>query len=491
MYTRQSQDRTGDELGISRQRDDALSLARTRGLNVVREHADNDVSASGRRRRPGFEALLADLDSGRAQVVVAWDLTRLTRNPRDTVRLLEVGERRGITIALVRGSDMDLSTPAGRLTASVLASVARHEIEQKSDRQRRAALQAAEQGRRVGGRRPFGYEQDGQTVRESEASAIRDAYTAVLEGVPLAQVAADWNSRGLHTPQASRDGSASTWTGQTVGPVLLNPRYAGLRSHVTARVREQYKDPRKARIAGIVGQAAWDGLVSEDTWRAVVEVLTDPARSHPGRTPQALLTGVGLCGLPGDVVLKDRDGQEAARVCGHTVHRGGASPASGGRYPTYRCSGPVEHLVRKAEPVDDWIGMVVVERLSRPDARLLLQRNTGPDVAVLRREVKALRKRLDGLATLLADEVLTEAGVRRESARLKAKIAETEQLLADNGRVDVLGPLIEADDKQAAWDALDTARQRLVVDTLMIVALRSTGRGTRTFRPESVEIIWR
>lgn len=493
IYLRQSQDRAGEELGITRQREDALTLAKARGLRVVREHIDNDLSASGRRHRPGFEALLSDVGSGNASVVIAWDLTRLTRNARDTLRLLEAGQKSGTTLALCRGSDMDLSTPSGRLMAGVLAQVAQHEIDQKSDRQRRAALQAAEQGRRIGGRRPFGYELDGMTIRETEASAIRDAYTAVLEGVPLSQVARDWNALGLYTPQAARDGSRSPWEGQTVRQTLLNPRYAGLRSHVTDRIREQHPDPRKARIAGIIGQAAWDGLVSEDVWRAVVEMVTDPARSTPGRTPQALLTGVALCGRPGDKVLTDRDGQEVARVCGHTVHRGGASPASGGRYPTYRCSGPVEHLVRKAEPVDEWIGMVVVERLSRPDARKLLERNTGPDVKVLRREVKALRERLDGLAALLADDVLTEAGVRRESARLKAKIAETELALADHGRADILGPLVLAEDTQAAWDALkgDTARQRLIVDTLMTVALYSTGRGTRVFRPETVEIIWR
>ena len=55
-------------------------------------------------------------------------------------------------IALVRGSDIDMSTPAGRLSADILASVARHEIEQKADRQRRAVEQAVEP--RPSGRRP-------------------------------------------------------------------------------------------------------------------------------------------------------------------------------------------------------------------------------------------------------------------------------------------------------------------------------------------------
>ena len=52
------------------------------------------------------------VEDGSAQVVIAWALDRLTRNRRDTVRLIEACQRHGVTIALVRGSDMDMSTPA-------------------------------------------------------------------------------------------------------------------------------------------------------------------------------------------------------------------------------------------------------------------------------------------------------------------------------------------------------------------------------------------
>jgi DNA invertase Pin-like site-specific DNA recombinase len=44
------------------------------------------------------------------------------------------------------------------MTADILAAVARGEIETKSDRQKAAHLQAAQQGRRVTGARPFGYQ---------------------------------------------------------------------------------------------------------------------------------------------------------------------------------------------------------------------------------------------------------------------------------------------------------------------------------------------
>lgn len=465
---RVSEDRTGDELGVTRQRQDARQLAKLRGWTIVAEHADNDLSAAGRRVRPGFEAVLSSMSSGQAGAVIAWDMTRLSRNRRDLQRLIEAGQKHGTCIAFVRGSDVDLSTPAGRLIVDVLGGVARHEIDQKSDRQRRAAVQAAEQGRRIGGRRPFGYEADGITVRKVEAAALVTAYDAVLCGVPLARIARELTAAGLHTPQPARNGGPSRWIAQTLRSMLLNPRYAGLRSHTTAELRESLH-PTRARIKGIVGPAQWPSIVTEETWRAAVEVLMNPDRANPARVGRALLTGVALCGVDG---------------CTATVHRG-VNPLG---QPIYRCSTRTGHVNRQAEPVDDFVGKAVVARLSAPDAADLLVDHDRPDAGALRREARALRVRLDSLATMLADGTLTDVGVRRASRDLRHRLAEVEAQQLDAGRADVLGPLIGAKDLQATWLALDTDRRRMIVDVLFTVRLLPPGRGTRTFRRETVQI---
>jgi site-specific DNA recombinase len=474
-YSRASQDRTGQELSVERQDEDHLALAKLRGWELVAQIRDNDVSASGRRKRPGFEQVLQMVRDGEAEMIVATDMSRLTRGKAsDEVRLLELGLETGLKLSFVRAPDLDLSTAAGRLTASILIAAARHEIEQKSERQKRANLQAAQQGRRVGGPRPFGYEPDGMTIREPEAAALRDAYAAVLTGVPIGRIARDWNARGLYTPQAKRDGSASPWTGQTIRPCLLNPRYAGLRSHTDERLRKTMLPPQ-ARIAGIVGPAAWPAIVPESTWRAAVEIITDPSRARHARHGQALLTGIGKCG-----------------VCAATVHTGGA-PARRGNdgYRTYRCRDAYGHLGRAAEPVEQFVSAVVVERLSRPDARDLLIDHKRPDVNRLRDLATTLRQRRRGVLSLVSDGTYTDAEARDEARKLAEQLAEVEVKLADAGRVDILGPLVKAKNVRAAWDALDVDRQRAVIDTLMEVTLHPPGRGTRTFRPETVGIEWK
>jgi hypothetical protein len=48
--------------------------------------------------------------------------------------------------------------------------------------------------------------------------------------------------------------------------------------------------------------------------------------------------------------------------------------------------------------------------------------------------------------------------------------------------------LVGAGDVRAVWEALSTSRKRVVIDALMIIKLMPPGRGTRTFRPETVII---
>ncbi|WP_164842531.1 recombinase family protein [Actinoplanes solisilvae] len=146
IYCRLSDDRTGEGLGIERQLADCRDLVGRRGGAVAGEYLDKSHSATSGRRRPDYERLLITVDSGTLDAIVAWSLDRLVRRTADLERLIELCDRRNVAIILVRGSDLDVSTPAGRLVARMLGAVARHEIDAKSDRQRRESRQRADRG---------------------------------------------------------------------------------------------------------------------------------------------------------------------------------------------------------------------------------------------------------------------------------------------------------------------------------------------------------
>src|SRR5690348_3663265 len=83
IYCRISQDREGAGLGVDRQRSDCEALARKLGWDVVVAYTDNDLSAYGGKRRPGYRQLLDDLDAGRVNAVLVWHTDRLHRSPRE------------------------------------------------------------------------------------------------------------------------------------------------------------------------------------------------------------------------------------------------------------------------------------------------------------------------------------------------------------------------------------------------------------------------
>jgi site-specific DNA recombinase len=394
------------------------------------------------------------VESGSAQVVIAWALDRLTRNRRDTLRLIETCQKKGATIALVRGSDLDMSTPAGRLTADLLAAVARSEIEVKSDRQKRAAEQAVEQGRWIGGRRPFGYCSDGATVLETEAKAVRDAYQWLIDGVSLRQIAKRWNDAGLWPPQGKRNGEPSRWDGGTVSRCLRKPRYAGLRAHKGV----------------IVGGAVWPALIDPDTWHTAQAIMNNPAR-RPPRGDQKLLTGVAVCG-----------------ICGGPVHAGGGAPGRG----VYRCAATQGHFSRKRQPVDEYVSEIMIARLSRPDAiDMFSPPKESPGGANLHRDADQLRKRLDGLAEAYADGALTASQLRKGSERLRTQLVQIEERLAEVSLIPKAARTVAtASDVRAAWESLEVADQREIIRALAVVHLDSPGRGSWKFRPETVRIEW-
>ena len=127
IYTRISLDRRGDELGVTRQLEEARKIARQRGWEVVHEYRDNSKSAFMKNvRRPEYEQMVEDAKAGMIDGLICWDLDRLTRQPRQIEDWCDMGEQRGFVLVTVDGSH-DLSTETGRMCARIKASAARQE----------------------------------------------------------------------------------------------------------------------------------------------------------------------------------------------------------------------------------------------------------------------------------------------------------------------------------------------------------------------------
>lgn len=459
IYLRISQDRTGEELGVERQRQDCEALAARRGWTIERVYVDNDISAKGDRTRPAWEQMMADVEADRLDVVIGWTIDRTLRSGRDRLRMLESGKEHGLLISLARGSDMDLATPSGRLAADILGAVALNEIEAKSDRQKAAHRQAAAQGRRIGGRRPFGFEQDGMTIRPDEAEAVRNAYRDYLAGTPLLAIAKQWNRAGLMSGHVRADGTLSEWNHSGVRSVLRNPRYMGMRRH-------QPKGEEPALYP-----AAWPALVDEATWRAAVALLDSAASEFKPRGGRRLLTGTMQCG-----------------VCGLGIHVGGNKA---GTPPVYRCP-TGKHVTRRAEPVEEFVTELVVRRLQMPDAaEFIAEAEDDGEAAALSAEADRLREEMDTIARERMQRVITPRQFAVMNAELVAQLDDVERRMSTASRSSGLREFIAGGVTRKKWDALGVDRQRVYVAALAEIKLFSGGRGVRHPPPETIEITWK
>lgn len=85
IYTRLAQLNGGS---IERQRTEAFAIAADNGHEVTHEFTD---TGAGTGFRPGFERMIDAVILGEVEVIVASRLDRLTRNPADVARLVNLG----------------------------------------------------------------------------------------------------------------------------------------------------------------------------------------------------------------------------------------------------------------------------------------------------------------------------------------------------------------------------------------------------------------
>lgn len=462
-YRRISDDREGRELGVTRQSEDLDSLAERSKLTIVADYCDNDISAStrSRKKRPEYERMLAAAAQREFDVILAYTSSRLTRRPSELEGQIRLAEEHGTRFMYVASPAFDLNTSAGRRVARILAANDAGEAEDIGERVKRQKAQAAEAGVWRGGRRPYGYDSDGITVRPAEAAIVVEMAEQLLAGVTLAGIARDLNDRGVLTSMGAK------WNNVTIRQLLVRPRNAGLVEH------------RGQVLAGV--EAQWPAILDEATFRAVCAVVEDPARMLNKLTParKHLLTRIALCG-----------------VCRQPVD---TKSGRNGLPRAYRCP---SHVSRRIDMVDATVERHMVHRLLRPDAVDLVE-NDAEDVQALHAEATVLRQRLDGLAQAFAGGTIDAGQMAAGSRALRERMDEVNAAIADASRMSMLAGLVGVDDVELRWHQdLPLDRKRRIIATLaevLILPVLSKGRpvGWRTdrdgpyFDPSRIQVNWR
>src|SRR5579862_3961677 len=107
--------------------------------------------------RPALRRLLADIEAGKVDCVLVYKVDRLSRSLLDFARLMEVFERRKVSLVSIT-QPLNTTGSMGRLTLNILLSFAEFERQMIADRTRDKMAAARRKGKWVGGRPVLGYD---------------------------------------------------------------------------------------------------------------------------------------------------------------------------------------------------------------------------------------------------------------------------------------------------------------------------------------------
>ena len=167
------------------QMDELRAYAEKRGFQVVGEYVETASGAS--RKRPELDRMLGDVRARKADVVLVWAFDRFARSTSHLVTTLEEFQALGVDF-ISYTQQIDTTTPAGKLTFSVLAAIAEFEREMIRERVKAGMAAAKARGQRIG-RRRISMEKQSRVRRMREhGMTLREIAEAV--GVSLGTAAA-------------------------------------------------------------------------------------------------------------------------------------------------------------------------------------------------------------------------------------------------------------------------------------------------------------
>lgn len=403
-------------------------------------------------RRPGFVTLLARLDGGVTQGVVAWHLDRLMRQPWDLEQLIHYAEdrRRRYTVATCYG-EYDLTSEDGAFKARIEVAVAKRESDAKSRRLRNKAMLRREHGSGDGDADVFGhtYPTDRFPVTaedlEREQDAIRWGVDEVLSGGSWCSVAREWNQRGLTTRRGHR------WTPAKVSMALCKPRHAGL---LTFDGKVVHTSRRGASV--IIERAQYNALMALCAGRQTGR----RGRPKDSTTGLYALTSIARCGQCGTGMHGETDTHRT-----YTAAPGWES-WTGQPMRVYRC--PVHGCNRNvtdARALEEYVRLAVVDTLSDPRNASAVARKSAALAKVDAKLATAEAKIAEARRRLATVEGFTFEDFDAITGPLKLQVStyaiERDALIAKGaGRVATVADRVEV---ERMWDHGDVAARRAMV----------------------------
>ena len=315
LYERLSRDdeQQGESNSISNQKKYLEDYARQCGFKNIRHFSDDGYSGTNF-NRPGFTALLAEVEAGHVDTVIVKDMSRFGRNYLQVGFYTEVQfPNKGVRFIAVN-NNVDSSKPSDNDFTPFLNIMNEWYAKDTSNKIKSIFRSRMQDGKRCSGSIPYGYRReagDKQTllVDEEAAGVVRRIFELVASGIGLKEVARILTADKILIPSAyfekyypenCRNHSYHepyTWNSTTVGYIIDRQEYLG---HMVLgkSICDNFKTKKRRKATEdelIIFRDTHEAIITQDLWEKVQRLRKRKPKKLPNGTYTHRLSGLIFC----------------------------------------------------------------------------------------------------------------------------------------------------------------------------------------------------
>ncbi len=308
--SREDDDKNEMSESITNQKSLLLQYVKENNLRVYDIYIDDGYSGTNF-DRPDFNRLLNDIELGKINMIITKDMSRLGRDYIGTGNLIEkyFPEHNVRYIAVTDNIDTFLDSSNNDIAPfkAIMNDMYAKDISKKIKSSLKAKMK---EGKWVGGRTPFGYNQDKDNknhlvVNVEQASVVGKIFDMCLEGLSFFKIAKQLTNEGVKPPaqyynfewKSNYNLKYGEWHSKTIRDILTNRMYIGdmvqnRRSKVNYKVKKVIKNNPDNYI---IVENTHEAIIDKETFYEVQKRIP----KNKGRNEKKenhLLDGLLYCG---------------------------------------------------------------------------------------------------------------------------------------------------------------------------------------------------
>ena len=309
----------GESNSISNQKRILETYAKQNGFSNLRWYTDDGYSGANF-QRPGFQAMLADIEAGKVGTVIVKDMSRLGRNYLQVGMYTEmIFPQKGVRfIAINDGVD----SAQGENDFAPLRNIFNEWLVRDTSKKIKAVKRSkGMSGKPITSKPVYGYlmdEDENFIIDEEAAPVVRQIYSLCLAGNGPTKIARMLTEQQIPTPgtlEYRRTGSTRRyhpgyeckWATNTVVHLLENREYTGCLVNFKTekpsyKLKHSVENPPEKQV---IFENHHEPIIDTQTWERVQELRKQ--RKRPNRYDEVgLFSGILFCADCGSVMYQQR-----------------------------------------------------------------------------------------------------------------------------------------------------------------------------------------